>query len=78
MPLSKQWERPTPGQRRETAAYVATMVADLRQLARKNDLPTLAYLLDMARLEAESEARSEAHMDVGGDDEGSSPVLDGP
>jgi hypothetical protein len=44
------------------------MTADLRQLARRNDLTTLAYLLDMARLEAETEARS--------GEEDSGPVLE--
>jgi hypothetical protein len=61
--------RPPPETRRETASYVAAMTADLRQLARRNDLATLAYLLDMARLEAETEAR--------GGGEGSGPVLEG-
>ncbi len=42
--------------REEIAAYVAALASDLRELARRSDLPTLAYLLDMARLEAESAA----------------------
>lgn len=43
-------------QRRAAASYVATLAQDLRALAQTNGLPTLAYLLDMARLEAESAA----------------------
>lgn len=41
----------------DAAAYVAAMTGGLRELARGNDLHTLAYLLDMARLEAEETAR---------------------
>lgn len=43
--------------RKELADYLATMSRDLSDLARRNDLVTLAYLLDMARLEAETIAR---------------------
>jgi len=42
----------------ETAAYVASFSGDLRELARRSGLTTLAYLLDMARLEAEAEIRA--------------------
>ncbi|MFC7053002.1 hypothetical protein ACFQI3_09920 [Hansschlegelia quercus] len=59
-----------PYTRRDTASYVAAMAAALRQLARKNDLATLAYLLDMARLEAETEARR-------AEDDNSGPILEG-
>ena len=38
------------------ADYVASMVAELRRLARGNGLTTLAYLLEMAELEAKSVA----------------------
>ena len=37
--------------------YIATMSADLAAIARRHGLDTLAYLLDMARLEAEIVAR---------------------
>lgn len=37
-----------------TAAYVAAMTADLAAMARRHNLETLGYLLDMARLEAEN------------------------
>ena len=36
------------------ADYVASMVAELRRLARGSGLTTLAYLLEMAELEAKS------------------------
>lgn len=51
---------PTPSSgasRLETAAYVAALSEDLARLARRSGMPTLAYLLDMARLEAEGFAR---------------------
>lgn len=38
------------------ADYVASMLAELRRLARGNGLMTLAYLLEMAELEAKSAA----------------------
>jgi hypothetical protein len=48
---------PEEGGKAATAAYVASLTADLAALARKQKLDTLGYLLDMARLEAESSAR---------------------
>jgi hypothetical protein len=39
------------------AQYLATMSADLANIARRNGLETLGYLLEMARLEAESVSR---------------------
>ena len=36
------------------AAYIGDMTRDLAALARQNGLDTLAYLLDIARLEAEN------------------------
>lgn len=48
---------PNEGDRTATAAYVASLVADLSTLARKQKLDTLGYLLDMARLEAEGAAQ---------------------
>jgi hypothetical protein len=41
----------------EAAAYVAELSSDLASIARKNGLDTLAYILDMARLEAENATR---------------------
>ena len=47
------------GEQAATAAYVASLVADLATLARRQKLDTLGYLLDMARLEAESSAHGQ-------------------
>ena len=46
-----------PGTRAAVASYVATLSADLAAMARKQGLETLGYLLEMARLEAESTHR---------------------
>lgn len=43
--------------RAAAAAYVAALSADLATLARRHNLDTLGYLLDMARLEAENTAQ---------------------
>ena len=40
----------------ETAAYIAAFTRDLARLAREQNLLLLAYLLDMAHLEAENVA----------------------
>jgi hypothetical protein len=45
------------GNRTVVANYVATMSADLATMARRTGLDTLGYLLEMVRLEAESETR---------------------
>ena len=37
------------------ASYVATISADLANMARQQGLDTLGYLLDMVRLEAENQ-----------------------
>jgi hypothetical protein len=50
---------PKEGEKVATAAYVAALTADLAALARKQKLDTLGYLLDMARLEAESSAHGD-------------------
>ncbi|MFG1395654.1 hypothetical protein [Roseixanthobacter pseudopolyaromaticivorans] len=36
----------------EFAAYVASLTTELSRLARRHRLPTLAYLLEMSRMEA--------------------------
>ena len=41
----------------QICAYVAEMCAELRHLARRPQLRTINYLLDMARLESERMAR---------------------
>jgi hypothetical protein len=51
--------------RAATASYVATLTAELSAMARRNGLDALGYILEMARLEAENEARS-AHRVNGG------------
>ena len=45
------------GSRAAVASYVATLSADLAAMARRQGLETLGYLLEMARLEAESANR---------------------
>ena len=47
----------SPGDRTAAASYVATISADLAVIARQHGLDTLGYLLEMARLEAESVSR---------------------
>jgi len=36
----------------DTVAYIARTAGDLKRMAEKHDLPMLAYLIDMVRLEA--------------------------
>lgn len=43
--------------RAKVAVYVASMSADLANMARHTGLETLGYLLEMVRLEAENVAR---------------------
>jgi len=43
--------------RDEVAAYMAELTGELALVARRHGFDTLAYLLEMARLEAESTAR---------------------
>jgi hypothetical protein len=46
---------PVPAEdRKAAAAYIADLSGGLAQMARRNGLTTLGYLLDMAKLEAES------------------------
>jgi hypothetical protein len=44
--------------RNEAAEYIASMSADLASMARQHGLNTLGYLLDMAKLEAETATRN--------------------
>jgi hypothetical protein len=39
------------------AHYIASMTEELAQLARRNGLDTLGYILEMARLEADQNAK---------------------
>ena len=41
-----------------TAAYIASLTSALADVARRQGLRNLTYLLDMVRLEAESRARA--------------------
>jgi hypothetical protein len=43
--------------RTQVANYVAAMSGDLANMARRNGLDTLGYLLEMVRLEAENVTR---------------------
>jgi hypothetical protein len=38
----------------DTAQFIAAMAADLSAMARQSGYPTLAYLLDMVKLEADN------------------------
>lgn len=42
------------------ALYIATLSAELAQIARRHRLDTLAHILEMARLEADEIAKSAA------------------
>ena len=39
------------------AEYIATLAQELAQLARRNGLDTLSYILEMAQLEADQAAK---------------------
>ncbi len=45
------------------AHYIASLVEELAQLAKSHDLDALAYILDMARLEADQVAKEGAGSD---------------
>lgn len=49
---------PPDAARKEIAAYVSALVESLARMSRRGGMPTLAYLLDIARLEAETHARA--------------------
>lgn len=51
--------------RSATASYVAAISADLAAMARRDKLDTLAYLLDMVRLEAEATAQGSERTSAG-------------
>jgi hypothetical protein len=57
MVVQSSFVRQDTGDRTDAANYVATLAADLAVIARRHGMDTLGYLLDMARLEAENEAR---------------------
>jgi len=51
-------EREQPAEMPGTALYIASMTNELARLARIHNLDTLAYLLDMARLEADQVSKT--------------------
>lgn len=54
--MSKADDSGPVGDAAAVAAYVAAMTAELSRIARANGLATLAYILEMARLEANAAA----------------------
>lgn len=44
------------------AAYIAQISGELARLSRENGLPTLAYILEMARLEARNAALRDSEV----------------
>jgi hypothetical protein len=46
----------TPG---NVAVYIASMADELAQLAKRNGLDPLAYILDMARMEADQASKGD-------------------
>lgn len=57
--------------RKQVAAYVASIAAELAILARRHHLDTLGYLLEMSRLEAEG--AGQGLDDSGGQAKANSP-----
>jgi hypothetical protein len=53
--------RPLCGDKAAAAAYIAELTSTLAALARSQDIETVAYLLDLARLEAETISHKAAH-----------------
>lgn len=49
--------RPPGADRAELALQIARLAAEMLDLARLGDFKTLAYLVDMARMEADEQAR---------------------
>ena len=50
---NERGQPPPGGDRGAAATYLAAMTSDLAAIARRHDFEALAYILDMARLEAE-------------------------
>lgn len=50
-------EPPGQGDRIEAAEFIGSSAGEFAQLARRHSLETLAYLLDMARMEADEIVR---------------------
>jgi hypothetical protein len=47
----------------EAAAYIAEISSDLAQIARRHGFDALAFILDMARLEAETLTERDSPID---------------
>ncbi len=54
---SDNGRRGSPPELAGTAIYIASMARELSQLAKSFDFDALAYILDMARLEADQVSR---------------------
>jgi hypothetical protein len=52
--MANHRERKVPGDRNGAAAYLASRLEELMPLAQRNGLPVVAYLLDMALMEAKA------------------------
>lgn len=53
MTISDDESKPGEGRALGAAVYIASLADELARLAKRHDLDTLAYILDMARLEAD-------------------------
>jgi hypothetical protein len=51
-----------PGDAPEAAQYIASFAEELARLAKSHELDALAYILDMARLEADQVAKRGARQ----------------
>jgi hypothetical protein len=60
MPTETLGEADGPQSLRATTLYIGRMSGELARLARRHHLEPLAYILEMARLEAEQTAKSSA------------------
>jgi hypothetical protein len=58
-------ERYTAADRVAAAAYIAELSGDLAMIARGHGLTTLGYLLEMARMEAQSNTRPDCDTGAG-------------
>lgn len=54
----------SPAKANEAAAYIEQATAELRDLATKSGMPFLAYLIDMARMEAASQVLTQPRVAV--------------
>ncbi|MGJ3263535.1 MAG: hypothetical protein ACFE0R_09910 [Salinarimonas sp.] len=48
-----------PLSREEAVRYIGAITSELREIARRADLDLLAYVLDMARMEAQERVKAE-------------------